>query len=225
MYQAQKNNPSPGDWCELVGQDFKEMGIHMSDDHIAGMPSEDYKKYIKETVHEKAFQDLQKIKNSHSKVKENVYSNMKHPQTYFTNKNISFRQSSIIFALRSRTLRGIKNNFKKMNLHNTLCPLCERLEDTQQHVLYCKVLQDCLPHTISPQYEHVNGDPNQQAAFIKVYEKYLIRRDQLLEEAGEDTSLPGLYTGPMRPRSAPSQGDARRCDSATSRGHHPSIVV
>ena len=186
------------------------------------MPSEDYKKYIKETVHEKAFQDLQKIKNSHSKVKENVYSNMKHPQTYFTNKNISFRQSSIIFALRSRTLRGIKNNFKKMNLHNTLCPLCERLEDTQQHVLYCKVLQDCLPHTISPQYEHLNGDPNQQAAFIKVYEKYLIRRDQLLEEAGEDTSLPGLYTGPVRPLAAPSTGEARRCDSTPI---DPSVVV
>ena len=57
----------------------------MSDEHIAGMPSEDYKTWIKEAVHEKAFQDLHMLKNDHSEVKENVYLNMKHPQTYLTN--------------------------------------------------------------------------------------------------------------------------------------------
>ena len=131
----------------------------------------------------------------------------------FTNKDISFRQSSIIFALKSRTLRGIKSNFKKMNPYNTLCPLCERCEDSQEHVLYCKVLQDIMPHIILPQYEHLNGTPGQQTEFIQVYEKYLILRDQLLEESSEDTSLPGLYTGPVRPRAAPSTGAARRCNS------------
>ena len=30
VYQAQKNNSSPGDWCELVGPDFKDMGIHIA---------------------------------------------------------------------------------------------------------------------------------------------------------------------------------------------------
>ena len=80
-------------------------------------------------------------------------------------------------------------------------------------------------HTAEAVVTDMNGTPDQQTEFIKIYEQYLIIRDQLLEESSEDTSLPGLYTGPVRPRSAPSTGDARRCDSATSRGHHPSIVV
>ena len=65
-----------------------EMGLVMNDDQIAGMNVEDYQKLIKETVQEKAFKDLQSLKNSHSKVKDNIYVSMKHPQDYLTNKNI-----------------------------------------------------------------------------------------------------------------------------------------
>ena len=198
----------------------------MSDNQIAGMPSEAYKSLIKKSVQEKAFKDLHDLKDSHSKVIQNTYSDMEHPQSYFTNKNISFRQSSIIFALKSKTLRGIKTNFRKINQPNTLCPLCERQEDTQQHVLFCQVLRDISPNTTSlPQYEHPNGSPEQQIEFIKAYEKYLVLRDQLLEESSEDISLPGLYTGPVRPQAAPSTGEARRYDSTPARGHHPSVVV
>ena len=82
MYQAQTNNPSPGDWCELVMKDFKDMGLHISDNHIAGMTSDDYKMLIKEAVYEKAFKDLQNLKSGHTKVKHNIYLNMKHPQDY-----------------------------------------------------------------------------------------------------------------------------------------------
>ena len=65
VFICQRNNPSPGDWCELVMQDFIEMGLHISDEQIAGMPSDDYKTLIKEAVQEKAFKDLQNLKSGH----------------------------------------------------------------------------------------------------------------------------------------------------------------
>ena len=47
VYLCQKNSPLPGDWCQMVSNDFNKMGIHMTDEHIAQMHEGDYKKLIK----------------------------------------------------------------------------------------------------------------------------------------------------------------------------------
>ena len=58
IYQQQKTNPSPGDWCQLVRNDFDMIGEHLSDDHIQAMAPIDYKNYIKSRVRSAAFQYL-----------------------------------------------------------------------------------------------------------------------------------------------------------------------
>ena len=144
VYLCQKNSPVPGDWCQMVSNDFNKMGIHMTDEHIAQMHEGDYKKLIKNKVYHTAFEELELLKEGHSKVSENIYTNLNHIQPYFTNRKLTHRQISIMFSLRSKTLRGIKTNFPKQN-SSILCPLCETYEDTQEHVLMCKVLQNILP--------------------------------------------------------------------------------
>ena len=47
VYLCQKSSPLPGDWCQMVSNDFNKMGIHMTDEHIAQMHEGDYKKLIK----------------------------------------------------------------------------------------------------------------------------------------------------------------------------------
>ena len=36
-YLCQKGNPLPGDWCQLVADEFRKMDNHMSDEHIKQM--------------------------------------------------------------------------------------------------------------------------------------------------------------------------------------------
>ena len=108
VYICQKSSPLPGDWCQLVAEDFSKMNIHMSDEQIAQMQEDDYKKLIKRNVHDTAFHELQQFKGTHSKVWDNYYSDLQHIQPYFTNRKLSFRQISMMFSLRSKTKRNIR---------------------------------------------------------------------------------------------------------------------
>ena len=53
VYECQKRNPTRGDWCEKVREDFKKVCIHMVDEHVAAM--------IKNTIRRAAFKDLELI--------------------------------------------------------------------------------------------------------------------------------------------------------------------
>ena len=120
-----------------------------------------------------------------------------------------------MFSLRSMTLRCIKANFPKM-YSSILCPLCEKCEDTQNHILLCKVLQDILPNTSHIVYEHMRGSEEQQTEFLKLYERYIKIRDELLDGSTIGTSLPGLYSGPELPQAAPTGLSAGSGATSTS---------
>ena len=122
---------------------------------------------------------------------------MNWPQGYLTNGSITNVQCSILFALRSHSLRGVKENFKNMYSQNSLCPICERFSDSQDHILQCKVLQDICPLEEQVEYNSIYCTTHEQEELVKVYEKYLGLRDELLEDTAQQ-SLPGLYTGPQR---------------------------
>ena len=101
-----------------------------------------------------------------------------------------------------------------MYTDNTLCWVCERHEDTQEHLLLCKVLLNILPLEKHIEYNHMNGTEEQQVDFIQTYKNYLELRDELQEDPSEGPSLPGLYSGPVRPQ-AGSTGRPGRSDDAS----------
>ena len=202
IYQQQKTNPSPGDWCQLVRNDFDMIGEHLSDDHIQAMAPIDYKNYIKSRVRSAAFKYLELLKSGHSKVRDNVYHDLEKPQEYLTSELFSNQQCVIIFSLKSNTLREVKCNFKTMNSENFLCPLCERFPDTQRHISQCQILQDILPQSID--YDSLNGSVQEQKEFIHKYEKYLVLRGELIDDPDTQSSLPGLHTGPQLPKARTS---------------------
>ena len=143
------------------------MNIHISDEQIAQMQVDDYKKLIKKNVNDTAFNELQQLKETHSKVRDNYYSDLQHIQPYFTNRKLSFRQISMMFSLRSKTIRNIRCNFPKM-FSSLLCPLCKSCEDTQEHVLLCNVIQNILPLSSQIEYDHMRGTAEQQTDFLQV---------------------------------------------------------
>ena len=68
----------------------------MSDTEIEEMSTYDSKKMIKRRVRQTVFNELEELKNSHSKVKVNKYNNFDHPQTYINCKEITIRQCALL---------------------------------------------------------------------------------------------------------------------------------
>ena len=139
VYECQKQNPSQGDWCEQIKEDFNSINMHINEEHIATMDSASYKNTNKQAVRNKAFRDLELLKEGHSKLWENVYYWLKCPQSYLTNRSVTTQQRSIIFGLKSRTIRGIKLNFKHHFADNTLCPICECFKGHQTISNTCNI--------------------------------------------------------------------------------------
>ena len=70
--------------------------------------------------------EVNNIKAGHTKVIDNTYMNLKKPLGYNISGELTNTQCSLLFALRSHTVRGLKENFKQMYSENTLFPVCER---------------------------------------------------------------------------------------------------
>ena len=59
MYKCQKKSPVPGDWCNLLKEDFEKNNVHLTDEQIEEMPEKDYKHLIRLKTREAAFVYLQ----------------------------------------------------------------------------------------------------------------------------------------------------------------------
>ena len=92
------------------------------------------KKYIKEQIHSKTFENLQAVQKSHSKVKDMKYAENK-MQDHLKNSEMKYEEATLLFALRSKTV-NIKIN-TKTSQNDKMCPMCLKFEDTQKHCIEC----------------------------------------------------------------------------------------
>ena len=132
VYIAQRNNPTEGDYCSLVEEDFKHVNISLTENAIIAMNEDQYKSYLKKHVKLTAFNYLRKIQEPHTKVNQIHYTNLT-IQPYMTSKEFQNHEVKLLTALRSHTLRGIKMNFSSWYKPNLLCPLnCQNNQQEQK---------------------------------------------------------------------------------------------
>ena len=72
------------------------------------------RKYIKEKIYTKAFEDLRTTQSTHSKVKDIIYEKYT-CQEYLKSSKFSFEEASILVALRSKTVKDIKSNIRSFS--------------------------------------------------------------------------------------------------------------
>ena len=95
---------------------------------------------VKDGMEKSAFDYLREIQKSHSKARPIVYENFE-MQAYLSSQNFSTEYRNLLFRLRTRTVQGIKSDFKGW-YDDTLCPFGCNTEDTLKHVIECKVLTE-----------------------------------------------------------------------------------
>ena len=195
IFSAQREDPKKGDWWLMVKDDMETFNI--DENEIITKNKAQTKKYVKEKVYQKTFENLKNVQKTHSKIKDIQYDKFK-KQEYLTNKMFSYEEASMLFALRSRTVKEIKCNMKSFSQNDKMCPLCLKTEDTQEHCMECpklKHLQNKSDNQI--QYNHIFSKSEQeQKAVTNLFLRILETRQSLIQEGlpGTETLDPILYT-------------------------------
>ena len=78
VFREQEKNTTPGDFYELIKNDFSEYNLTYNEDMITSSKDDDYKNMIRESIRKVAFTDLKSAQQSHSKVKEIIYAKYNH---------------------------------------------------------------------------------------------------------------------------------------------------
>ena len=139
IYTEQRNNPTTGDFVELISEDFKVINEVQDDAKIQNTNISVYKKHIKPCIRRAAFKYLSNLQANHSKVKHIRYQKLE-IQKYMVSPIFSNEEVQLLHALRSRST-DCKENFKQRYISsNLLCSLCQVENDDQQHILRCSAL-------------------------------------------------------------------------------------
>ena len=188
IYIAQKNNPSPGDWIYRVKEDLETFQINMGEDAIERMDENQFKVFIKGRVRKTAFKQLREVQAGHNKVKQIQFTCLRGPQGYLTSKLLNNKMRSLLYNLRSRSVKGIRDNFHNYYTGNLSCPLkcLQGPLDSQEHLLCCDKVTSLLSDSQKlllgkVKYNDLFGTVEEQATVTSVFLILLRIRFKLLE--------------------------------------------
>ena len=139
FFQAQLNNPSNKDWCQVAQENLDSLGIELTLSQIKLMTVEKLKEIVKKACEVKALEYLNKKKEGHSKVMHLSHSTWE-LQPYLQPNQISIAEAKFIFLARTRML-DLRNNFRN-KYPDVSCPNCYSAIDDQEHLLTCTKLVD-----------------------------------------------------------------------------------
>ena len=168
--------------------------LNMTDNEICSYTKEQFKLLVKRKINIVAMDYLKEKQQSHSKVREIAYPMLETAQ-YLRSPLFDAQSIELLFSLRTRTVRGIRNDFKGMFTDHS-CPLACGDVDTLQNVLSCNILQSHVKNnTLASElinYEDLfNNDVRTQRQVTELYSQLLTIREQLLD------SSPVTETGPV----------------------------
>ena len=143
MYVAQMQQlPYEKNWVNEVTPLLQKYGL--GDVDLLHISKEAWKRKVKHSVTQRAFEELTTNISNKSKTKHLSYASLT-PQSYVFSYH--HKQSSIVFKLRSRSINCKAN--RKSNNGDLTCRLCHNAEETQAHVINCPKVSDGLVLDIS----------------------------------------------------------------------------
>ena len=185
VFVAQQNNPSKGDWVLQVQEDMKKYSISIGEELIMTMSELDFKQHIRKKIKEHSFRELTNIKISHKKVKYIPHTSFSGPQKYLLSNKLTRKMRSLLYNLRCKSVRGIKDNFHRQFKEDLSCPLkCLNEIDTQEHLLHCHGLvpslresQQQLLKTV--RYSDIFGSIDEQVRIVGILLELVRMRKRL----------------------------------------------
>ena len=193
IYEAQKADPSPGDFSELVKEDLTDIELDITDSEIMRETKNKFKNVVKTKTRNAAFKQLLEMKKNHSKMKSLEYEIFK-VQDYLMSPLFNCESRNLLFRLRTRTVSGIRCDFKGV-YKDTFCPLGCGERDTLPHLLTCLVLRKQHKSTNLSISDHKFEDIFSENIMIQksatvILEQLLQLRNELMSQPEADISGP-----------------------------------
>ena len=138
FFTTQWNSPSKGDWTELVQKDLEDFNIPCSFNFILSKSKEASKNLVKRKTKEYAIKVLRKKQDTHSKMKNMNYEEIK-IQKYLIREDISYEQKKIVFKFRTQ-MAIFGENYRGGRVE-VICPLCETHLDKQELSYECPTIK------------------------------------------------------------------------------------
>ena len=140
FFQIQMKNRTKRDWATTILDDLEKLDMkELSLETIKTMKKVSFMNIVKRKINERSFENLIKVKNSHSKVKQLEYTCLKIQKYLQPNRTeIKREEAQLIFRLRCRVTEAKVNLRGKYD--NLECGACGLEEENQQHILDCKML-------------------------------------------------------------------------------------
>ena len=145
IYKTQKENPSLGDFSEIIKDDKKTISLNLTETEISNLRKNKFKEIVKKKVRDAAFEYLNTLKQKHSKMTNITYESLK-VKPYLTSPIFNLETRNLLFRLRTRTVSGIRADFK--GIYSDLsCPLECGDNDSLENILSCKILLSFYKNT------------------------------------------------------------------------------
>ena len=199
IYDVQKANPCKGDFSEIVKEDMDSIGLRMKEEEIMKTSKQRFKTIVKQKVQNKTLNYLKELKTKHSKMQSLHYDSFEFA-SYLKSPYFKSCDMSLLFALRTRTVRGIRSDFSGL-YRDKMCPLGCGDVDTLQNILTCKILKqyhmskDITNSDI--RYEDIfAADIIKQKQATELYKQLLDIRNDVIQ------SSPVAETGPVHSEKA-----------------------
>ena len=174
----QKQTRLKGDFYMQVINDLGVLQI--SETEVIYSSEEGLKDLLKKKTHDAAYTFLMDAASKHSKVNNEAYENLE-GMVYFEDTRFTPDLSNLLFKFRTRMF-NVRNNFRNQYRTNLLCPLCNENEDSQEHLLECKIITEELG-SVQCQYEDIfSKDPECLLKIAEVLKKAIkVRIDKEYE--------------------------------------------
>ena len=181
---AQKKDPSPGDFVNLVEEDFNSIEEKMSYEVVERMAIGQYKSLIKKKTADAAFKHLKTLQKTHSKIKDIEYKEF-NCQPYIQSPIFTNRDVNLLHSLRSRSV-DCKVNFKGQHGDDLSCPFCQGgHQDDQPHMLDCPKLREKIKSKVAANsaviYSDLFGDLHKQKEATELFSILIDMRKEMLD--------------------------------------------
>ena len=152
------------------------------------------KQKLKLSASSAAFSFLLNKKEAHKKIKHIKYETL-NIQNNLVSELFTTDQANMLTAIISHCLRGIRNNFSNFFQNNLNSPLNCNAEspniDTQEHVLYCKSLNQTHGEQ-TPVMPFMYGDIKQQVRLSQKFITLMRERSHILEPQEDEEEVEKL---------------------------------
>ena len=187
VYETQKLLPTKNDWFQLVSEDKNKLGLRVSDEQISTMSKSCFKTLVAKAVRTYALKCLNEnaTRSENSKCRKLIKTELV-KENYFVDRRFSKSECELLFALRTRTVSGIKANFSSQYENNLVCELCSAHPDSQECLLTCDTLSKHVQIPDNIEYEDLFRNVDKQHKIVKVF-KQLLRVREILQ--GDDSRM------------------------------------